>query len=293
MARHDTRLLYNSRAGCPSPHPALCSSTRAAANACCAARATTDWSSSTPVSSSSFRACGLLGLLVGAAPMPTRGMGPWSHTTRGSSHGWMAGTRGPISTAALESDVEACSCHDRGVHIREPVARVECFLEARIDDLQVDRRVEPGRERGVVVHLDRVLVVETEVEPLAQERNEVAAEFGARPADAEVVVRTPGHHSVAADTHVVGVLDGVRVSVGGAEREEDPDPALGVAGRLPEILVEVVEDGPGVALAVRRLDGDEELGEELLEDTLQDRARIGKSRKLVEQGDLGDVGRVL
>src|SRR6058998_4379647 len=67
----------------------------------------------------------------------------------------------------------------------------------RIDHLQVERGAQPPRQRGVVVQLDRILVIEAEVEPLAQELQEVGAEVGVRPADAEGIARPPRNHAVA------------------------------------------------------------------------------------------------
>src|SRR2546427_3308766 len=89
--------------------------------------------------------------------------------------------------ARLEADIEAETADDTRVDFGETGAGgVEPLLDRRIDDLQIERRVEPRRKHGVVVHLDRVVVVEAEVQLRAQERCEVRGEIGSRPADAEV-----------------------------------------------------------------------------------------------------------
>ena len=53
------------------------------------------------------------------------------------------------------------------------------------------------------------------------------------------------HDALTADPDVVGVFDGVRHAVIGAEPEEDADPRSGGLG-LAEVLVEVIVDGPCV-----------------------------------------------
>ena len=141
-----------------------------------------------------------------------------------------------------EPDVHAHATHDRRVHTLQAVAIVaERLLQPGVDHLEVEAHPQPLGDRGVVEHLDRVLLVEAEVEPLAQERNELVAELGARPADPEVVVRTPRDYPVAPDSGRIAVLDRARIPVGGAEVEEHPDAALRVTGGLPEVLVEAVE----------------------------------------------------
>jgi hypothetical protein len=61
------------------------------------------------------------------------------------------------------------------VHISQRITgRIEPLLERLIDDLQVERRVEPGGNRGIVIQLDRVLMAEAQPELLVQERDEVA-----------------------------------------------------------------------------------------------------------------------
>ena len=55
----------------------------------------------------------------------------------------------------LEADAKAGSGHNCGVDGREPPRPIQGFGEARIDDLKVGSEVEPMRDRGVVVHLDR------------------------------------------------------------------------------------------------------------------------------------------
>jgi hypothetical protein len=48
------------------------------------------------------------------------------------------------------------------VHIPERITgRIERLCERLIDALQVERRVEPGGDRGIVIQLDGVLVAKT------------------------------------------------------------------------------------------------------------------------------------
>src|SRR5271170_4583269 len=151
-----------------------------------------------------------------------------------------AGARsGECSGRRLEPNAKAGAEHDDGVDAGElPGRRAEGSLETRIDDLQIGRNVHPPRNRGVVVCLDRILTLQAQVELLAQKRNKAAAELGAGKADAESVIGAAWHDAFAADAGQEGVLDRVRVPVGSPEREEHTDPVLGVAVRLPEILIE-------------------------------------------------------
>src|SRR5499427_7406488 len=190
-----------------------------------------------------------------------------------------------------ESRVDAQPGDDGRVDVLEPTSdAVELLREARLDDLQVEGRVHRRCDREVVVHLHGVFLVEAEVEPLPQERDEIVAELGARPADPERVVRAAGHQSVAAEAHVVGIFDRVGVSVGGPEAEERPDPTGLVA---PQVLVEVVVDGPGVVFAIQRLDRHKELREESLEDPPEYRAGICKPRKPADEEYAFDVRGIL
>lgn len=59
--------------------------------------------------------------------------------------------------------------------------------------------IEPSGERGIVVRLDRVLMLKAEIEGLAQKRNKIAAELGARDADAKIIVGATRHHALTAD----------------------------------------------------------------------------------------------
>ena len=97
--------------------------------------------------------------------------------------------------------------------------------------------VEPRGDRDVVVHLDRVLALQAEVEPLAPETGRRHAELGAAEAEPERVIRAARHYAFATNSGQERVLDRVGVSVGTAEREEHAEPMLWVAGGLPEILV--------------------------------------------------------
>ena len=82
----------------------------------------------------------------------------------------------------LEADAKAGSGHNCRVDGREPPRPIQGFSEARIDDLKVGSEVEPMRDRGVVVHLDRVLMLEAEIERLAQKGDKISAKLG--PCDA-------------------------------------------------------------------------------------------------------------
>ena len=112
-----------------------------------------------------------------------------------------------------EARVEAQPEHHCIVHVPErSTGGIQRPFERLIDDLQVESRVEPGGDGGSVIQLDGVLMAEAQTELLAQERNEVATDLHVHPAD----------------PNVVGVFDGVRHAVGGAELEEDADPPVGV-----------------------------------------------------------------
>src|SRR5262249_5566094 len=67
--------------------------------------------------------------------------------------------------------------------------RREILRQPLIDHLEVKGDAQPRSESKIVVGFVHVLVVEAETEPIAQERNEVVTELGARPADPERVLR--------------------------------------------------------------------------------------------------------
>src|SRR5262245_11382604 len=109
--------------------------------------------------------------------------------------------------SSLEARVEAEARHHRGVDVLQLPGRIERLLERRLDDLQIQRRRQPPRDRGIVVHLDRVLLLQPELELLTQERHEVPGELRVRPADPEAVPRPPRHDALATEANVVRVLD--------------------------------------------------------------------------------------
>src|SRR5215813_4783839 len=112
----------------------------------------------------------------------------------------LRGLARPARALTSEARVDAQPEHDGGVHV--PELRTGCIerpLERLIDDLQVECRVEPVGDLGIVIQLDRVLMAEAQTELLAQERDEVATELRARPADPEVVARPPGQEPLGAD----------------------------------------------------------------------------------------------
>src|SRR5262245_44040534 len=104
-----------------------------------------------------------------------------------------------------------------------------------------------------------------------------------RPADPETVARTPGHGTLTADADVVGVLDGVRHAVRGAEAEEDADASIRRALGAPQILVEVIVDGPRGVHGVERLDRDEQPRKEALDEPLENWSRIIQPGELVSE----------
>src|SRR5262249_4502720 len=149
------------------------------------------------------------------------------------ANGYLAAPgRAAEATMALRSEarVDTQPKYDSSTHVSELVTgRIERPLERLLDDLQVEGRVEPGGDGGIVIQLNRILVAEAQPELLAQERDKVPTELRARPADPEVVARPPGHEPLGADPDVVGVFDGVRHAVGSTEPEEDTDAPVGHA----------------------------------------------------------------
>src|SRR5262245_9389149 len=127
--------------------------------------------------------------------------------TRPASVGWRVPARALTSEACVETQPE----HNRSVHVPE-LRTLERLRERLIDDLQVEGRAEPVGDLGIVIQLDGVLMAEAQPELLAQERDEVATDLRARPADPEVVARPPGPEPLGTDPHVVPVLDRVRRS---------------------------------------------------------------------------------
>src|SRR4030095_4559076 len=82
---------------------------------------------------------------------------------------------------SLEAHVGAQAADDRGVHILELAARRQLLLESRINDREIARHAEPLGRRDVVVELDRVLVIETQAQAIAEQRDEIVAELEPRP----------------------------------------------------------------------------------------------------------------
>jgi hypothetical protein len=71
---------------------------------------------------------------------------------------------------ALRSEAreDAQPKHDCGVQVPEPcTGGIERPRECLINDLQVESRAKPGGDRGIVIHLNYVLVAETQPELLA------------------------------------------------------------------------------------------------------------------------------
>ena len=110
-------------------------------------------------------------------------------------------------------------------------------------------------DRDVVIHLDRVLVLQAEIEPLTQKRHEIATELGPCQADPKTVVGVARHHTFAAYPGDEGVFDGIWISVGGTKPEEQTHAMLRVVVGLPEILVEGIGKSPAAAGAIGGLRG--------------------------------------
>src|SRR5262245_65697969 len=108
-----------------------------------------------------------------------------------------------------EPRVDAQSGDDGGVVVLQATRRgIERLLEAGLDDLEIEGRVQGRGDREVVVHLDRVLLVEAKSELLAEEGDEMVAELRARPAEPERVARARGDQACGAETRGGGVRDG-------------------------------------------------------------------------------------
>jgi hypothetical protein len=170
------------------------------------------------------------------------------------------------------------------VDIRESWPRgVELLFQRRIDDLQVSRCAEPRCDREVVVHLERVLVVETEVETLAQESNKSVAELGSCNAHAEAVLRAARHDSLAAAPRRKASLMGFGFPSETPTEKNTPMPCLASSAGCQRLLIEGIVDRPAAALLVRRLDGNDQTRKESREDLLQDRAGIPQPRESILQ----------
>jgi hypothetical protein len=129
----------------------------------------------------------------------------------------------------LKTHTEADPGNDGGVDIHEACTRwVGRPLEPGIDNLQISRCAEPACDRQIVVRLERVFVLESEIQALAQQGNESAAELGPLKRYAERVVRAARSRTLATQPCEEGVLDWVRVGIRSVRREEHADPVLGV-----------------------------------------------------------------
>jgi hypothetical protein len=122
----------------------------------------------------------------------------------------------------LEPHTKTSSGHDDGVDAGEfSGCRADGFIDTGIDDLQIAGKVQPRCNRHIVIHLDRVLALQPEIELLAQKRKKTVAELGPGEPDAKAVIATPRHYPLAADAGEKGILDRVGVSIGSPNPEED------------------------------------------------------------------------
>ena len=79
----------------------------------------------------------------------------------------------------LEPNLKPGSGHDCCVDAGEfPRCRADGLIETGRDDLQIARKVHPRRNRHIVIHFDRILALQAEVELLAQKRKKTVAELG-------------------------------------------------------------------------------------------------------------------
>jgi hypothetical protein len=175
--------------------------------------------------------------------------------------------------ATLKSGTNADSSDGGSVDIYECRSRrTECLLLRRIDHLQISRCAQPTGSQGCSTSPTHP-GGRDEVQILAQEGNESTAELGSCDTHAETVLRAARHDSFATDPRKKSKRNGVRVAVGSRDREEHADAMLGVVGTLPEVLIEVITDGPAAALMVGRL-GRREIRKQLREDLLEARPGI-------------------
>src|SRR6185436_17215382 len=77
------------------------------------------------------------------------------------------------------------------------------------------------------------------------------------------------------------------------EAEEHAHALVRASLGAPQVLVEVVVNGPGAALRIRRLHGDEELRREALEQSAEDRPEILEPREAPGHQEAAEVGGIL
>ena len=124
------------------------------------------------------------------------------------------------------------------------------MIETGIDDLQIAGKIQPRSNRHVVVHFDRIPELQAAVEMLAQKGKKAAAELGSGEAEAEAVIGAARHHPLSAEACEKGILNRVRVRVGGPEREKEANPMLRITVELPEILIEGIASTPAAKIGV-------------------------------------------
>src|SRR5208282_4625102 len=90
-----------------------------------------------------------------------------------------------------------------------------------------------------------------------------------------------------------GILDRVRVPVGGPEREKEANPVLRIAIGLPEILIEAIADRPAAARAVKGSGRDQQVRKPACEDLRQNRAWVRQEGELLVQQQVVDIRGVL
>src|SRR5262249_15018148 len=99
--------------------------------------------------------------------------------------------------------------------------------------------------------------------------------------------------AIARDTDVVRVLDGIHLAVGHAEPKEDAQPLIRVAAGIPQVLIEVVVDRPGLVSRLEGLGRYGEIGETQGDDVAQDGAGIGEAREAVLREERRRISRIL
>src|SRR5262249_28372337 len=146
------------------------------------------------------------------------------------------------STAGSEDQLCAEAEHRRRANTRL----------TRPDNLDVGCHQQPLREGEIVIRLKPPFVSQ-EVHCTARVLKRWTLDTDVEVADSELVERTPGDQTFAADAGTIEVLRRIGVALGGAEASEQPDAFLRSWCGLVQELIEVVEGRPRAVLRCQRL----------------------------------------
>ena len=130
--------------------------------------------------------------------------------------------------------------------------RIAEIVYARTEVLQIKGHAEPRDHCGVVEDFHTALVADVEAEDGVQAVTQGLAERCVEEADADSIEIAAGNRRGAGDASVHEPAVQVRIAIGDEGLAEDTPALGGIAGALPQVLLEVPACVPGASLGVNR-----------------------------------------